>query len=158
MTGPPSRADALRATDIICPSPDTGVTPGVGKTEMSTHAKAELLLEWLRERSDATVGEIANAGLMNSRTASDAVQYAVRHGALQRIVRRGVSAKERVRYRVTGVALPVPRTGVQPCFDGLLSAWGIALEPLPLASTEFCRHQIMDDRQDSPSPDLSTAS
>jgi hypothetical protein len=156
--GPAYGTDALHTTAIICSCPGTGVTQGVGKTEMSTHAKAEILLEWLRERNDATVGEIAGAGLMNSRTASDAVQYAVRHGALQRIVRRGVSAKERVRYRVTGVALPVPRTGVQPCFDGLLSAWGITLEPQPLASTGFCRHQIMDDRPDSASPDLSTAS
>jgi hypothetical protein len=113
---------------------------------MSTHAKAELLVEWLREHSDASVGEISAAGLMNSRTASDAVQYAVRHGALERIVRRGVSAKERVRYRVTGVALPVPRTGAQPCFNGLLNAWGIALEPLPLASTEARRHEIGDER------------
>ncbi|WP_233874700.1 hypothetical protein [Paraburkholderia adhaesiva] len=112
---------------------------------MSTHAKAELLLEWLRERTDATVGEITAASLMSSRTASDAVQYAVRHGALKRIVRRGASAKERVRYQITGVALPVSHTSAQPCFDGLLNAWGIALEPLPLASTKICRHQICDE-------------
>lgn len=112
---------------------------------MSTHAKAEILLAWLRERGDATVGEMTAAGLMSSRVASDAVQYAVRHGALRRIVRRGASAKERMRYQVTGIALPVPRTNIQPCFDGLLNAWGIALEPLPLVSTEVCRHQICDE-------------
>jgi hypothetical protein len=115
---------------------------GVRDTGMSTHAKAEVLLAWLRERGEATVGEITEAGLMSSRTASDVVQYAVRHGALERIVRRGVSARDRIRYRITGVALPMARTGAEPCFDGLLNAWGIAREPRQLASTGVCRHQI----------------
>lgn len=112
---------------------------------MSTHAKAEMLLEWLGERKETTVGEIAAAGVMNLRTAAYAVQYAVRNGALQRLVVEGANAKQRVRYRVTGVALPTPRSQAQPSFDGLLNAWGIALEPLQLASTEVCRHQICDD-------------
>lgn len=126
--------------------PRSGQHREQGINEMSTHAKAEILLEWLRERKDATVGEITAAGLMNSRTASDAVQYAIRNGALERLVLRGANAKERVRYRVTGVALPTPRSQAQPSFDGLLDAWGIALEPLPLVSTEVRRHQIWDDR------------
>jgi len=65
-------------------------------------------LAWLRDRESATVGEIAAIGLMKSCTASDAIQYAVRSGALKRVVRAGASAKERTRYRATGVALPAP--------------------------------------------------
>jgi hypothetical protein len=112
---------------------------------MSTHDNAEVLLAWFRERASATVSEIAASGLMKSRTASDAVQYALRNGALERIVRSGASAKDRVHYRATGVALPAPRAQAgQPSFDGLLTAWGIVLEPPRLLSTESCRHQISD--------------
>ena len=112
---------------------------------MSTHANAEALLAWLRDRESATVGEIAASGLMKSRTASDAIQYAVRSGALERVVRAGASAKERMRYRATGVALPAPRTHVAPpSFDGLLEAWGIAREPLALPATQARRHQLSD--------------
>ena len=112
---------------------------------MSMHANAEALLAWLRDRESATVGEIAASGLMKSRTASDAIQYAVRSGALERVVRAGASAKERMRYRATGVALPAPRTHVAPpSFDGLLEAWGIAREPIALPATQARRHQISD--------------
>ena len=112
---------------------------------MSTHANALVLLAWFRDRESATVGEIAASGLMKSRTASDAIQYAVRSGALVRVVRAGASAKERMRYRATGVALPAPRTHVAPpSFDGLLEAWGIAREPIALPTTEARRHQISD--------------
>ncbi|MEX3937491.1 hypothetical protein AB4Y32_38155 [Paraburkholderia phymatum] len=119
-----------------------------GKRErlsMSTHANAKALLAWLRDRESATVEEIAASGLMKSRTASDAIQYAVRSGALERVVRAGASAKERMRYRATGVALPAPRMHVAlPSFDGLLEAWGIAREPVALPATEARRHQIAD--------------
>ncbi|MCO4882719.1 hypothetical protein VOI32_39275 [Paraburkholderia caribensis] len=132
---------------------------------MSTHANAKALLAWLRDRESATVEEIAASGLMKSRTASDAIQYAVRSGALERVVRAGASAKERMRYRATakermqyratakermqyratGVALPAPRMHVAlPSFDGLLEAWGIAREPVALPATEARRHQIAD--------------
>ncbi|HUO61588.1 MAG TPA: hypothetical protein VMU24_13030 [Candidatus Acidoferrales bacterium] len=112
---------------------------------MSTHANAQALLAWLRDRESASVGEIAASGLMKSRTASDAIQYAVRSGALERVVRAGASAKERMRYRATGVALPAPKLHVAlPSFDGLLQAWGIAREPVALPATEARRHQISD--------------
>lgn len=112
---------------------------------MSTHANAEALLAWIRERDSATVGEIAASGLMKSRTASDAIQYAVRSGVLERVVRAGASAKERMRYRATGVALPAPhRHVVLTSFDGLLEAWGITREPVPLPATHARRHQISD--------------
>jgi hypothetical protein len=45
---------------------------------------------------------------MSSRTASDAIQHALRNGGLERIVRTGVSAKERVRYRLRGSHCPCP--------------------------------------------------
>ncbi|MFX1768003.1 hypothetical protein PWP93_36650 [Paraburkholderia sp. A1RI-2L] len=112
---------------------------------MSTHANAEVLLAWFRDRESATVAEITASGLMKSRTASDAIQYAVRSGALVRVVRASASAKERMRYRATGVALPTPRTQVaHPSFDGLLEAWGIAREPVALPATEARRHEISD--------------
>lgn len=116
---------------------------------MSTHANAEALLAWFRDRESATVGEIAASGLMKSRTASDAIQYAVRSGALERVVRAGASGKERMRYRATGVALPVPRTNlVLPSFDSLLEAWGITREPVALPATQARRHQISDYEQE----------
>ncbi|TDG02015.1 hypothetical protein E1N52_41915 [Paraburkholderia guartelaensis] len=82
---------------------------------------------------------------MNSRTASDAVQYALRYGALEHVVRRGASAKNRVNYRATGVALPIPRSKSAPSFDELLAAWGIALEPVSLPTLDAHRHQISDN-------------
>ncbi|MEX3917938.1 hypothetical protein AB4Y43_17100 [Paraburkholderia sp. BR10872] len=113
---------------------------------MSTHENAEALVAWVRQRTSATVSDITAAGLMNSRTASDAVQYALRCGAVERVVRRGAGAKDRVHYRATGVALPVPRTrGAEPTFDGLLTAWGIVLEPPQLLSVSSCTHQIADE-------------
>ena len=115
---------------------------------MSAHANAEILLAWLGEHPVATVSEIAASGLMSSRTASDAIQYALRNGALERIVRSGASAKERVRYRPTGIALPTPRTQAQPSFDGLLEAWGIAQKPIQLAMINLRVHQISDNRQE----------
>jgi len=115
------------------------------REDMSTHEKAEALVAWVRQRPSATVSDITGSGLMNSRTASDAVQYALRCGALERVVRRGASAKDRVHYRATGVALPIPRThGAQPSFDGLLQAWGIVLVPPELQASESRRHQISD--------------
>jgi hypothetical protein len=113
---------------------------------MTAHANAEILLAWLCERPDTTVSEVAAAGLMSSRTASDAIQYALRSGALERTVRSGASAKDRVRYRATGIALPTPRAQavVQPSFDGLLEAWGIALAPVRLPMVNSRTHQISD--------------
>ncbi len=112
---------------------------------MSTHANAQTLLAWLRDRESATVRDIAASGLMKSRTASDAIQYAVRSGALERVIRAGASAKERMRYRTTGVSLLSPRNQAAiPSFDGLLEAWGITRDPIALPAVEARRHQISD--------------
>jgi hypothetical protein len=111
---------------------------------MSTHANAQELLAWIRERASATVGEVVASGLMKLRTASDAIQYAVRNGALERVVRSGASAKQRVQHRATGIPLPSPRTQIISSFDRLLEAWGTTLEPVTLPVTEARRHQISD--------------
>ncbi len=111
---------------------------------MSTHENAELLLAWLRDRPSAAVCDVEASGLMKSRTASDAVQYALRNGALERVIRPGAAAKDRVQYRATGVALPTPRAQSVPSFDGLLKAWGIVLEPPQLQVVETRRYQIAD--------------
>lgn len=113
---------------------------------MGTHAHAEILLAWFCGRSSATVHEFVASGLMNSRTASDAIQYALRNGALVRAERTGKSAKERTKYRATGIALPPPRRPTQQVsFDGLLEAWGIALQPIRLPVATSRMHQISDN-------------
>jgi hypothetical protein len=130
---------------------ETGGSPSSGQiTEfhlmltMSTHANAQELLAWIRGRTSATLSEVVASGLMKSRTASDAIQYAVRNGALERVFRSGASAKQRVQYRMTGIPLPVPQTQIGPSFDGLLEAWGITLEPITLRVIDARRHQISD--------------
>ena len=118
---------------------------------MGTHANAEALLAWLRERSGASVNDFVTAGLMKPRMASDAVQYALRNGALERVVRPGAGARERAYYRATGVALPAPRTAA-PCFDALLRAWGMVLEPPRLAAIASHRYRVWDDGQEQDLP------
>jgi hypothetical protein len=122
----------------------TKLSGGAKMRTPSVHENAEALLAWMRERSHATVADIVASGLMASRTASDVVQYACRCGALARDVRKGASARDRISYRVTGVALPAPRAPSVPTFDCLLSAWGIALDPPHLATTASRRHEISD--------------
>lgn len=117
---------------------------------MSTHANALALVAWVRERPGATVSEIVASGLMNRNKASHAAQYALRCGALERVIRSGVRANERVHYRATGVDLPVLDTqDGEPSFDGLLQAWGIVRNPPPLQVVDSRRHQIQDDKQES---------
>ncbi|MEM5388345.1 hypothetical protein VSR68_32975 [Paraburkholderia phymatum] len=97
---------------------------------MKAHGNVEKLVRWLREHQPATVAQIVANGVMNSRDASDAVQYGVRHGVLERIKRPGARPNERVQYRLTGQALPALKTApAAPSFDGLLQAWSIARTP-----------------------------
>jgi hypothetical protein len=111
---------------------------------MSPHASAQDLLAWFWGRTSATVSEVVASGLMKSRTASDAIQYAVRNGALERVFRSSASAKQRVQYRATEIPLPAPQTQIGPSFDGLLEAWGITLEPITLQVIDARRQQISD--------------
>ncbi|QQC64363.1 hypothetical protein [Paraburkholderia ginsengisoli] len=96
---------------------------------MKARHNAQKLIQWLHQHQPATVAQIAANGVMNSRDASDAVQYGVRHGVLERVKRPDASANARVQYRLTGQALPVLKTAAAPSFDGLLQAWGIARTP-----------------------------
>jgi len=50
---------------------------------MQAHGNAQKLVRWLRQHQTVTVAQIAANGVMNSRDASDAVQYGVRHGVLE---------------------------------------------------------------------------
>jgi hypothetical protein len=96
---------------------------------MKAHDNAKQLMQWLRQHEPATVAQIAANGVLNSRDASDTVQYGVRHGVLERMKRPGAIGNARVQYRLTGQALPVLKTVAAPSFDGLLQAWGIARTP-----------------------------
>lgn len=113
---------------------------------MKTHRNAERLIAYLRElHQPVTVTHVAIAGVMNRRDASDAMQYGVRQGAIERIKVRGASARERVLYRLTGQQLPVlKKEESAPSFDGLLAAWGIARVP-PQLSTEVSMRVVLTD-------------
>lgn len=112
---------------------------------MKAHSNAQKLLPWLRKHQPATVAQIAAHGVMNSRDASDAVQYGVRHGVLERIKQPGASANERVQYRLTGHPLPLLKsTPPATSFDGLLQAWGIARTPPRLATRTSHKLQLKD--------------
>ncbi|NPT62458.1 hypothetical protein [Paraburkholderia elongata] len=112
---------------------------------MKAHSNAQKLVDWLRENQPATVAQVAATGMMNSRDASDAVQYATRHGVLERIKRPGASASERVQYRLTGHALPALKSApVAPSFDGLLLAWGIARTPPRLPAHTSHKLELTD--------------
>jgi hypothetical protein len=111
---------------------------------MNAHACTLKLLAWLQDRESASVGDIAAAGLMNSRQASDVVRYALRNGAIAKTT-SGKSGRGATRYRATGASLPEQRSGTTaPCFDGLLSAWGIAQEPPQLPVVGIRVYQIAD--------------
>ncbi len=104
---------------------------------MKTRRNAERLIGYLREqRQPVTIAHIAAVGVMSSHDASDAIQYGVRHGVIERIKHRGAKANDRVHYRLTGHALPEARKVVTtPSFDALLMAWGAAHIPsLPVRS------------------------
>ncbi|MBC8751293.1 MULTISPECIES: hypothetical protein [Paraburkholderia] len=111
---------------------------------MKAHSNAQKLIRWLRQNQPATVAQIAANGVMNSRDASDAVQYGVRHGVFDRIKRPGASANERVQYRLTGQSLPALKSAPVPSFDGLLQAWGIARTPPRLRAPTSRKLQMTD--------------
>ncbi|CAE6866899.1 hypothetical protein R75465_08019 [Paraburkholderia aspalathi] len=98
---------------------------------MKNRDNAERLIDYLRKHPQpTTVAALAAAGVMNSRDASDAVQYGVRHGVIERIRRPGARPNERAQYQLTGRPSPVAPKGIAgPSFDALLTAWGIARVP-----------------------------
>jgi hypothetical protein len=65
-------------------------------------------------------------GVLGSRDASDAVQYGIRLGVIERIRHPGMKSDERVQYKLTGQPLRESRqVRIGPSFDALLAAWGI---------------------------------
>lgn len=118
---------------------------------MKTHDDAQKLLDWLagQEREGqpparATVRQIAASGVITSRAASDAVQYALRHGSLRPVKRPGAAPNERVAYELTGTRLPAVKKAAVPDFGGLLSAFGIAHTPVAIASVCSHRFELAD--------------
>jgi hypothetical protein len=111
---------------------------------MKAHDNAEKLGRWLRQHQPATVAQIAANRVMDSRDASDAVQYGVRHGVFERVKRQGASANERVQYRLTGQSLPALKSTPAPSFDELLQAWGIASTPPRLTTRTSNKSQLVD--------------
>lgn len=89
------------------------------------------LIEYLGEcPRPMTVALIARAGVLSSRDASDALQYGIRLGVIERIDGQELPLKRRFLYRLTGQPLPPVSGGViGPSFDALLAAWGIARVP-----------------------------
>jgi len=81
---------------------------------------------------------------MNSREASDAVQYGVRHGVFERVKRLCASANERVQYRLTGQPLPTLKASPGPSFDGLLRAGCIARNSPLLEAPTSHKLQLTD--------------
>ena len=113
---------------------------------MKTLRNAERLIAYLREQSaPVTVAHVAEAGVMNSRDATHAVQYGVRHGAIERIKRPGARVTERVLYCLTGQPLQVrTEETLAPSFDALLMAWGIARVPPQLPGRVSVQVQTPD--------------
>ena len=111
-----------------------------GTRRTKTYGNTQKLIEYLRTNQPATVTHVVNDGVLNSREASDAMQFGVRRGVIECIKRKGESPSERVIYRLTGHQLAEPRkVGVAPSFDALLNAWGIAQVPpeMPCGSTQI---------------------
>ena len=98
---------------------------------MKTRDNTEKLIGYLRKRPQpTTVAELAAAGIMSLRDASDALQYGVRNGFIERIRQPGARPNARVQYRLTGRRGPTASKGNPgPSFDALLTAWGIARVP-----------------------------
>lgn len=93
-----------------------------------TRINTERLVDYLGINDSATVAAIVRERLMNSREAAEALQYAIRHGVVEREKHPGAAPDERVTYRLTGQPLTATK---KPSFsfDALLCAWGIACSP-----------------------------
>lgn len=117
---------------------------------MKVHQNAEKLCAWIRQHGAATVRQIAASGTLNSRAASDAVQYAVRHGVVERVKPSGATPSEGVQYTLTGRELPVLKSGPPaPSFDALLCAWGIPQNPPIVRAGLSHRFELADCNWDN---------
>jgi len=118
---------------------------------MKAHDNIAKLIEYLREHPKPfAVAHIVAAGIMDSCDASDAVQYGVRYGVMERIKVPGAAPRDRVQYRWTGQPLPPVKNGARGfSFDALLAAWGIARVP-PRLPRHTAPRPVQFDRTERP--------
>lgn len=117
---------------------------------MKTVDNVHTLVRWLSEHQPATVAHVVAVCLRDSRDASNAIQWAMRHGVLEKVKRPG----SRVHYLLTGKALPINKPNLAPSFDELLQAWGIALKPPQLTVCAVRKIEFVDGEQVSGSDDF----
>src|SRR5215469_15606616 len=93
----------------------------LGVESMKVHEDAQRAMGWLADNQPATIAQIAAFAKMTARATSNAVDYAERNGAIERIQQHGQSVRERFEYRLTGRHLPA-RPGLKSplSFDELL--------------------------------------
>lgn len=110
---------------------------------MKVHDNAQVVIDWLTRAGQASLAEIRAAGVMRIRDAKSAVDYAVRHGSLEKCTH----PHELGVYRTTGKALPAPKStrATPPTFDLLLQAWGITRTPPTLMVSTSLRRELADD-------------
>ncbi|ARL04374.1 hypothetical protein [Burkholderia pseudomallei] len=105
-----------------------------------TKANAATLVEWLRVKGPSTLAEIRVGVGLTPREIQNAIGYAIRHGAMEAVKKLGESVDRRVRYKLTGRALP--SSDDQLSFEQLLSAWGFPAVPLDLPVIGFRRIEL----------------
>jgi hypothetical protein len=99
---------------------------------MKVHCEAEVFIRQLDKRGEPmTIRQIVRSGAMDSREASNAAQYASRHGAIKRVVVPETACAERRRYGLTGLTLPLRDENGSMTFEALLAAWNIPCGPPP---------------------------
>jgi hypothetical protein len=93
---------------------------------------AEILIRYLEGHQPAPVESLVQDGVMNRAAATEALQYALRHGAIERVQSSAGCFEAISRYSLTGHALRREGKELRVVFDALLGAWGMALEPPPV--------------------------
>jgi hypothetical protein len=97
---------------------------------MKSREAAKLLFDWLRTHSPASIAQIRAAGLFQPRDAHFAIQFGLRYEIFGVEKRSAARQADRAAYFLTGKPFPGDKDRpAEPSFDGLLSAWGIALVP-----------------------------
>jgi hypothetical protein len=102
---------------------------------VALHRDARVLIDYLRDHQPAPVESMVQDGVLGSRAAADALQYALQYGAICREDIVGGGFCELVRYSLTGSPLRPNGARIdRSSFDALLGAWGIARVPPQLPS------------------------
>ncbi|MGF6767452.1 hypothetical protein P3T24_007883 [Paraburkholderia sp. GAS33] len=115
---------------------------------MKAHTSAEKLILWLLGHQPATVRQITASGMLNARDARAALEYGMSRGAIEAIRSPAARGGVHVQYRVTGQPLPAlnerPAAPAAPSFDGLLSAWDMAITPPVLPCRTSRKFRLTD--------------